>query len=212
CYQQAVRLQPAEPVYFSNMANALTLAGRPEEAEVCCRQALLLRPSFADGRHNLAITLAAQGKVEDALANNEEALRLAPEHAGARNCRALWWLQGGDFARGWPEYEWRWQVRGVTPRDFREPAWDGSPLGGRTILLYAEQALGDTIQFIRYARLVKERGGTVVVECQPPLARLLASCPGIDRVVPRGSALPPFDVQAALLSLPGLLGTTMESV
>ncbi len=211
-YQQAVRLSPAEPVYHSNLANALTLAGRPEEAEACCRQALRLRPAFADARHNLAITLAAQGKFEEALAHNEEALRLEPEHPGARNCRALWRLQHGDFARGWPEYEWRWKVRGVTARAFREPAWDGSPLNGRTILLYAEQALGDTIQFIRCAPLVKERGGAVVVECQPPLARLLASCPGVDDLVPRGSPLPPFDVQAALLSLPGLLGTTLETV
>jgi Flp pilus assembly protein TadD len=212
CYRQAVQLQPSEPVFHSNLANALTLAGRPEEAETCCRQALRLRPTLTDARHNLAITLAAQGKLEEALTHNEEALRLEPEHPGARNCRGLWWLQQGDFARGWPEYEWRWKVRGVTQRSFREPAWDGSPLGGRTILLYAEQALGDTIQFIRYAPLVKERGGVVVVECQPPLARLLASCPGIDRLVARGSPLPPFDVQAALLSLPGLFGTTLETV
>jgi tetratricopeptide (TPR) repeat protein len=212
CYQQAVRLQPAEPVYHSNLANALTLAGRPEEAEACCRQALRVRPAFADARHNLAITLAAQGKFAEALTHNEEALRLEPEHPGARNCRALWWLQHGDFARGWPEYEWRWAVHGVTRRTFREPQWDGSALQGRTILLYAEQALGDTIHVIRYAPLVKERGGTVVVECQPPLAPLLAGCPGIDRLVPRGSPLPPFDVQAALLSLPRLFGTTPETV
>src|SRR5262249_32635135 len=146
---------------------------------------------------NLAITLAAQGKFDEALIDNEEALRLEPEHPGARNCRALWWLQRGDFARGWPEYEWRWQIRGVQRRQFREPAWDGAPLGGRTILLYAEQALGDTIQFIRYAPLVKARGGRVIVECQPPLVRLLASCGGIDELVPRGPSLPPFDVQGA---------------
>jgi tetratricopeptide (TPR) repeat protein len=211
CYRQAVRLQPGEPVFHSNLANALTLAGQPEEAETCCRQALSLRPDLVDARHNLAITLAAQGKFAEALTHNEEALRLEPEHPGARNCRALWWLQHGEFARGWPEYGWRWKVRGVTERTFREPDWDGSPLNGRTILLYAEQALGDTIQFIRYAPLV-QAGGRVVVECQPALARLLASCPGIDQLVPRGSPLPPFDVQAALLSLPGLLGTTLQTV
>jgi tetratricopeptide (TPR) repeat protein len=212
CYRQAVQLQSAEPVFHSNLANTLMLAGRPEEAELCCRQALRLRPAFADACQNLAITLAAQGKFAEALAHNDEALRLEPEHPGARNCRALWWLQHGDFPRGWPEYEWRWEVRGVKRREFREPAWDGSPLAGRTILLYAEQALGDTLQFIRYAPLVQKRGGNVVVECQPPLARLLANCPGIDRLVPRGSPLPAFDVQAALLSLPGLFGTTLDRV
>jgi tetratricopeptide (TPR) repeat protein len=211
CYQQAVQLQPAEPVYHSNLANALTLLGRPEEAEICCRQALRLRPNYADARHNLAITLAAQGKFEQALTDNEEALRLEPEHAGARNCRALWRLQSGDFTNGWAEYEWRWKVRGVKRREFAEPAWDGTPLGGRTILLYAEQVLGDTIQFIRYAPLVQARGGKVTVECQPSLVRLLASCSGIDHLAPRGAALPAFDVQAALLSLPGILETTLET-
>ena len=212
CYQQAVRLQPTEAVHHSNMANALTLAGRPEEAEAACREALRLRPGYADARHNLAITLAAQGRFEEALADNAAALRLEPEHAGARNCRALWWLQSSDFTRGWPEYEWRWQVRGVKRREFTEPAWDGTPLNGKTILLYAEQALGDTIQFIRYAPLVKACGGTVIVECQPPLVRLLASCSGIDHLVPRGAPRLAFDVQAALLSLPGLFNTTPETV
>jgi Flp pilus assembly protein TadD len=212
CYQQAVRLHSTEPVFHSNLANALTLAGRPEEAEACCKQALRLRPTFADARHNLAITLGAQGRFAEALRHNAQALQLEPEHPGARNCRALWWLQQGDFAHGWPEYEWRWQVAGVTRRTFREPAWGGSPLKGRVILLHAEQALGDTLQFIRYAPLVKERGGTVIVECQPALTRLLATCPGIDHLVPHGSPLPPFDVQAALLSLPSLIGTTLETL
>jgi tetratricopeptide (TPR) repeat protein len=211
-YQQAVRLQPAEPVYHSNLANAFLLMGRPEDAEASCRLALRVRPDHVDARHNLAISLASQGKFDEALTHNAEALRLDPEHAGARNCRALWWLQAGDFARGWPEYEWRWKVRGVKPREFAEPTWDGAPLAGRTILLYAEQALGDSIQFIRYAPLIKARGGQVIVECQRLLARLLHTCAGIDQIVPRGSALPHFDVQAALLSLPGILGTTLETV
>jgi tetratricopeptide (TPR) repeat protein len=212
CYKQAVSLQSAEPVYHSNLANAHMLMGQPEEAEACCLKALRLRKEHVDARHNLAVSLASQGKFDEALSQNEEALRLDPEHPGARNCRALWWLQHGDFARGWPEYEWRWRVRGVKRREFKEPAWDGGPLDGRTILLYAEQALGDTIQFIRYAPLVQARGGKVIVECQKPLAALLRTCAGIDEIVPRGSPLPAFDMQAALLSLPGLLGTTLETV
>src|SRR5262249_32494924 len=152
---QAARLRPDLPVFPSNLANALTLAGRPEEGEAACRQALRLRPAYADALNNLAVTLAAQGKFREAMIRNEEALRLEPEHSGAGNCRALWRLQHGDFAGGWPEYEWRWKAGGVKRREFREPAWDGSPLDGRTVLLYAEQALGDTIQFIRYAPLVK---------------------------------------------------------
>src|SRR5262245_33560821 len=211
-YRQAVRLQPGEAVYPSNLAHTLTLLGRPDEAEACCREALRLRPDFADAHHNLAITLAAQGRFDEALACNAEALRLRPEHPGARNCRALWWLQAGDFERGWPEYEWRWQTRGVSRRPFPQPEWDGSPLAGRTVLVHAEQALGDTLQFIRYAPLARRRGGVVVVECQPPLVPLLRGCPGIDRLLARGEPLPDADFQVPLLSLPGVFRTTPATV
>jgi len=95
---------------------------------------------------------------------------------------------------------------------FRQPLWDGADLQERTILLYAEQGLGDTLQFIRYARLVKVRGATVLVSCQEPLARLLGTCAGIDRLGPFGAKMPPFDVQAPLLSLPRILGTTLATV
>ena len=70
---------------------------------------------------------------------------------------------------------------------------------GQTILLFAEQGLGDTLQFIRYAPLVKQTGATVIVQCPGPLLRLLATCAGIDRLVPEGTDPPPFDVQAPLL-------------
>ena len=87
---------------------------------------------------------------------------------------------------------------------------DGSPLAGRRLLLHAEQGLGDAIQFVRYAPLI--RGGTVIVECHPPLARLLASVGGVDRVIARGDPLPPFDVECPLMSLPLLFGTTASTV
>ena len=94
----------------------------------------------------------------------------------------------GRFRRGWPAYEWRWKQRGAPNRKLTEPLWDGSDLRGRAILLYAEQGFGDSIQFIRYAALVKNRGGTVIVECQPALVKLLSSrgdaitsCPWVER-------------------------------
>ncbi|HEY7308161.1 MAG TPA: DUF6165 family protein [Gemmataceae bacterium] len=211
-YRRAVRLDPAEAVYLSNLGNALTLTGRPDEAETYCRQALRLKPDFADAYHNLGIALGARGEIAQALKANAHALRLNPEHIGAHNCQAMWRLQMGDLARGWEEYEWRWKKPKISSRTFSQPLWDGSPLDGRTILIHAEQGLGDTLQFIRYAALVKRRGATVIVECQPALTQLLAGCPGIDRLVPRGAALPPCDVQVPLLSLPRLFGTTLATV
>src|SRR5262249_55222554 len=95
---------------------------------------------------------------------------------------------------------------------FLQPCWDGSPLQGRTILLHMEQGLGDMIQFLRFAPLIKEQSGTVIVECPRNLVPLFRSCAGIDRLVAEGEPLPPFDVQAPLLTLPSLLKTTLQSV
>jgi tetratricopeptide (TPR) repeat protein len=211
-YRRAIRLEPGEAVHLSNLGNALTLVGRPDEAEALCRQALRLRPDFADAYHNLAISLGAQGKIDEALRTNREALLRVPDHVGARNCQAMWWLQQGNCEQGWQEYEWRWKKTDVSPRLFPQPLWDGSPLGGRTILIHTEQGLGDTFQFIRYAPLVKRRGGTVVVECQRSLLQLLSSCPGVDQLVARGEPLPDFDVHVPLLGLPGVFGTTLATI
>jgi hypothetical protein len=119
----------------------------------------------------------------------------------------------GRFEQGWPGYEWRWKVNefgSLSP--LHQPQWDGSPLEGRTILIRAEQGLGDTLQFIRYIPLVHQRGGRVIVLSQPPLTRLLACIPGVERLLAYGDPVPEFDVHVPLLSLPGLLGTTLQTV
>ena len=118
----------------------------------------------------------------------------------------------GDLSAGWPEYEWRTRCREFVPRHLSAPVWDGQPLAGRTILLYAEQGLGDTLHFVRYASLVKGLGGQVIVECQRPLLRILASCPGIDQLVAKGALLPAHDVRTSLLSLPAILRTTPATI
>ena len=97
-------------------------------------------------------------------------------------------------------------------RNFPQPLWQGQPLPQGTILLHAEQGLGDTIQFIRFAAAVKECVGTVLCECPPSLVGLLQTCAGLDRIIPAGEPLPAFDVQAPLLSLPGILKTTLETI
>ena len=123
-------------------------------------------------------------------------------------------LLQGRYAEGWQEYEWRWRKSDFTSpcRHTDIPLWDGSPLLGRTILLHAEQGFGDAIQFARYAPLVAQRGGTVVVECHPQLVQLIQTIDGIQTVVPFGAPLPPFNCQAPLLSLPRIFETTLQSI
>jgi hypothetical protein len=150
--------------------------------------------------------------LDEAQAQCSQALAIEPEHADARFSQAYLLLLTGRLAQGWREYEWRFRRKGRGEGTLSRPRWDGAPLEGRTVLLRAEQGLGDTIQFVRYAALVNERGGKVVVQCQPQLASLLATCPGVDRVVAVGDPLPEFDVHIPLMSLPLVFGTTLESI
>src|SRR5262249_9412253 len=159
------------------------------------QEALRQRPSYVDAHNNLGNALWMMGKADEALACFQQALWLDPKVPEVHWHRSLVWLQLGNYEQGWPEYEWRWKRKRATPRFFSQPRWDGTPLAGKTILLWTEQGLGDTLQFIRYAPLVKESGGSVVVECPQDLLGLLGSCAGIDRLVAEGSPLPEFDVQ-----------------
>jgi FkbM family methyltransferase len=212
CCRQALRLKPDYAEAYNNLGNALQCRGELDEAVACYQQALRLKPDYAEAYNNLGRALRDRGELDEAVACYQQALRLQPNLAEAHLNRALAWLRSGDFEGGWPEYEWRWGCKEFLPPSYPQPPWDGSPLAGRTILLYTEQGLGDTIQFIRYAPLVQQRGGRVIVACQKPLARLLARCPGIDQLVTKGEALPPFEVHAPLLSLPRLFGTTLASI
>jgi hypothetical protein len=122
-------------------------------------------------------------------------------------------LLQGDYAEGWREYEWRWRIPAFNApvRRFAQRVWDGARTTG-TILLHAEQGLGDTLQFARYAKLVAARCASVVLECQPELRSLMAGVPGIARVVARGEPLSLFDAHAPLMSLPARFGTTLQNV
>ena len=183
--RESLRLRPdfVEPLY--NLGITLMQLGRAEEALEWLERTIKVAPAHEEARSNLAVLLNNLGRVDEAIACYDEILRHQPDSAPAHKGRALARLRQGDFARGWAEYEWRWRIPGTVP--VPEPSWDGSPLDGRTILLHAEQGLADTLQFVRYAALVKERGGRVFLECPAPLTRLLGTCPGIESVVACGA-------------------------
>jgi len=210
--REALRLCPDFAEAHNNLGNVLFEQGRLEEAFASLREALHLQPDFAEAHNDLGNAVFALGRPEEALAYYRQAIRLRPDYPDAHLNLSMALLQRGDFEEGWREYEWRWKGKGWSPPAFAQPLWDGSALGGRTILLHAEQGLGDILQLVRYAPLVKSRGGTVVFACRRPLLRLLAGAAGIDRLVPSDGTLPDFDVHAPLLSLPRLLGTTLASV
>jgi hypothetical protein len=155
------------------------------------------------------------GRYEEAMPCLERAIGLRPDLAIIHWNRAIALLLEGRLTEGWAEAEWRFAYTPALRRDFPQPAWDGrSDLAGRTILLHAEQGLGDAIQFCRYAPMVAARGGgdRVVLECQPELAALLTTAPGVAQVVRRGDPLPPFELHCPLLSLPHRFGTTLATI
>jgi Flp pilus assembly protein TadD len=212
CYREALRLRPHYAEAHNNLGNVLWAQGKLAEALVECREALRLKPAYAEAYNNVGNILQDQAKLEEAEAGFREAIRLRPDYAEAHTNFGYHWLLRGDFAQGWPEYEWRRQTKDNVGAAAPPPGWDGSALNGQTILLRTEQGLGDTFQFVRYARLVKAQGGRVVLQCQHALARILTACPGIDQVVEAGAPLPAYDLTAPLLSLPLLCKTTLETI
>jgi tetratricopeptide (TPR) repeat protein len=212
CHRQNLRRRSGDPTLHNNFGAFLAERGRLDEAESCYREAVRLRPEFRDAWGNLASVLADRGKVAEAVAACDRLLEFEPDSPDAHVNRAFVLLNQGSWERAWEDYEWRWRCASTAPLPYQQPRWDGSPLAGRTILLHPEQGLGDTLLFVRYAPLVQQRGGTVLLGCPRPLHRLLTSVRGVDRVLQPGAPLPAFDCHAALMSLPGLFGTTPETV
>ena len=210
--EHALRLKPDFIDAQNNLGLALADLGRPEEAMACYREALKRRPNYAEVYNNFGTALASMGRLDEGLACFAQALRLKQGYPEAHWHQALTWLHQGDFARGWSEYEWRWKRKRARPRRLPQPLWDGANLEGKTILLWCEQGLGDSLQFIRYAPLVKARGGRVIVECPEKLLDIFSTCAGIDQLLPERSELPAFDVQAPFLSLPGIFGTRLQTI
>ncbi|UEP31333.1 MULTISPECIES: tetratricopeptide repeat protein [unclassified Burkholderia] len=200
---------------WTNRGSVLQDLHRYDEAMASLDRAVALRPEHATNWLNRGNLHFETARTDDALAAYDRAIALHPDYAEAHFARASLYLIEGDFARGWPEYEWRLRDAQLARHDrpFTQPAWRGdTPLDGRTVLIHAEQGFGDTLQFCRYVPLMAERGARVVFEVQPPLRALMASLHGATHVIARGEPLPAFDCQAPLLSLPHAFRTDEATI
>ena len=209
-YRRAVELQPERSKYWCSLGNLFMRTHRhPQALRAYAIANAAAGGYFPDTAINQGMTHQRLNQVADALACYERALADHPENVAAHWNRALALLVSGRLAEGWRDYEWRWKLAESVPRPFSQPLWTGEPLNGRSLLLHAEQGLGDTLQFVRYLPRVE---GRVILECQPPLRRLLSeSFPNVT-VVASGAPLPAFDVHLPLLSLPRIFGTTLDSI
>ncbi len=211
-YHQGLGVQPDNPRLLNNMGAVLQQQGKSTLAISYHRRALAIQPNYADALIGLGTALQNQGNMDEAKEYLDRAVTLAPESPPAHYNRALVYLYMGDYKLGFEEYEWRFKTDEFPPCPFPQPVWDGSNLNGKTLLLHAEQGMGDTIQFIRYAAIAAQKGGRLILTCHPELIRLLSAMPGIDQVIPLGFPLPEFHTYAPLMSLPRILGTTIDTV
>ena len=213
-YRIALESAPEIGEVHNNLGNSLMALGRFAEAADSFLRASELMPTSPVPRAARATALQAMGNIAGAEAECRIAVALDPFFAAAHWNLAINLLLQGQYDEGWQEYEWRWQKPDFTSpcRHTNVPLWDGSPLDGRTILLHAEQGFGDAIQFVRYAPLVAQRGGSVFIECHPQLVSLFQGIEGVASVAAFGEELPAFDCQAPFLSLPRIFGTTLKNI
>lgn len=204
----AVTLDPSNVEILCNLA--LTLidgADMPVEAENTARRALSINPEHAPAWHLLGISLDLQGRHGEAAVSFSTAIDFNPDHASAHNNLAMNRLLRGQFAAGWLEAEWRRKLGGEEFERFSHvPEWQGGPQPDKTIVIAAEQGLGDILQFIRYIPLVAERVGSVIVECPAVMRDLIAAVDGVDQVVCEGEEHPPFHTYIFIMSLPLIFG------
>jgi Flp pilus assembly protein TadD len=211
-YRRALEIRPDTFEAVMNLGVVISNDGKFDEASEWLEAALRLRPDSADALQNVGMNLGRQGQWHEAIHFYEQALKLRPEFPEVHRNLAYALLCSGDYLRGWPEHEWRLKCKPDSGHRVRRTFWNGDDFRGRTILLHAEQGYGDTLQFIRYAPMVKRRGGQVMVLCPAPLLRLVARCDGVDMAFDATSYVPDCHLHAPMLSLAAIFGTTLETV
>jgi tetratricopeptide (TPR) repeat protein/flagellar biosynthesis regulator FlaF len=210
--RKAISQQPRFPEALNNLALLERAASETRLAEFHLGEALAIRPDYAVAWNNLGNLCVELSRIEEAADCYSKAVAIDPEYAEAHTNRALISLLQGEFEQGWQEYEWRWKQPGAAVKTLLRPAWDGSAIAGRTILLRSEQGAGDTIQFIRYARLLRQQGAKVLLHCQESLRALLEGMPEVAKIFSGPVPAAEFDVHAPLMSLPRLFRTRVDSI
>lgn len=193
---------------YLELGNNLRQNNKPEEALALYKTAQQIYPDSSKLLYQTGHILKELNRLDEAIACYQKVLAHNPEHSQAHLGLAQCYLTRGDFHLGWPDFEWR----GPAIRAFSSYAWKNADLSDTTILLRAEWGFGDHIQFIRYAKLLKERGATVIMQTYAALKKLFSLCPYIDTVIATGEAFPKHDIQLPLLSLPKTFGTTIETI
>lgn len=216
-YDEAIRHKPDYSYAYCNRGTVQRALGLFDAAAVSFDQAIAFAPSDAVAHANRALLMQDFFRWDEAVASYNAAIAIDPKHADAQYNRGLLSLFLGDFATGWPGFEWRWahaeRLKIGQVRNFQQPLWLGDePLAGKRLLIHNEQGLGDTIQFSRYAALCAARGATVILEAQKSLLGVLEHLKGPTELIAKDGPLPSFDYHCPIMSLPLAFNTTLDTI
>ena len=213
-YDQAIALKSDHAEAYYNRGNVLGDLERPDDALASYDRAIELKPDYAEVYNSRGNALVRLNRPEDALASYDKAITLKPDYAEAYWNQSLCYLLTGHFEQGWRLYEWRKRrQKPIAVRTYPQPLWLGEEdVAGKTLFIYWEQGIGDTIQFCRYVTLVASLGAQVILEVPKTLMSLLSHLTGVTQLVEPATALPPFDYQCPLLSLPLAFQTTLSNI
>ncbi|WP_373535648.1 TIGR03032 family protein [Microcoleus sp.] len=212
-YQKCLELQPGYLMARYNLGLVYLEQEQWKEAIIELEQVIATDPNHAESYNNLGVISQHEHRLNQAIEYYQKAIEIRYQFPDPHFYLGMALLQMGEYTQGFAESEWRWQTNNFTPFICPQPLWDGSDLSGKTILIHTEQGSGDAIQFIRYIPLVAERKCRIILVCIPDLMPLFATIPQINKMIPAGDiATSEFDVYAPLMSLPHILGTTLDTI
>lgn len=212
-YNKALQIHPDFPIALNNLGNTLRYAFRPEDAEACFRRAIQLKPDYFNAHKNRGTLHVWNGNLDLALECYRQAMQLAPNDPELHRNLGVIHLLKGEFEIGWREYRWRWLCPEMPRPKYMAPVWQGEPLQGKTILLYAEQGLGDTFHFIRFAKQLHEEGARVLVHGPASLTGFLGKVPWIDAWIPQSiQVTSAFDYHCSIVDVADIRGLKTETI
>ena len=212
---KATNIKPDYAEAYSNKGNTLKLLEKYDDAVKAYSKAIQLKPNYAEAYNNRGVIYKELSQMNLALKDLKKAISLKPDYPEANSTMGVTLLLTGNFSKGWEQYEWRWKDLSDPSviRSFKQPLWDGKKsLKDKSILLYSEQGLGDTIQFSRYILLIKALGAKVILETHKELLNIVGSIDSNITIILMGQTLPHFDFQCPLLSLPLKFGTGLKNI
>ena len=195
------------------LGNQARTDNNPELALSYYTQAMTQDRNSASAFNNYGNVLRECGEPVGAIPFLQRSIQLAPTHPTAQFNLAVAYLLAGDYVQGWAQYETRWNYEHLanTLPQFTQPRWEGQDINGKTVYVIGEQGHGDNIQFVRFIGDLKSRGARVVLAVNPSLKPLFLG-PAIPEIVSDGDALPEFDYWTPIMSLPRIIGTTLDNL